>query len=100
MGNISLWRNEVTHSLEGGTKQKHYNSSIIEFYGFLETVKNEDKELDDEIIKLIEIDYKITTRQMVAKLGISKARIERCISKSSKIKYIGPKKGGHWEVYD
>ena len=37
---------------------------------------------------------------MVAKLGISKASIARCISKSSKIKYIGPKKVGHWEVCD
>ena len=36
---------------------------------------------------------------MAEKTGVSKATIERCI-KSSKISYVGSKKGGHWEVKD
>lgn len=86
-------KNEAKKS--NGTKNEDRNEDKK-----INETKNDAIKLEDEIIELIKIDGKTTMRQMVKKIGISKGSIERCISKSSKIKYIGPKKGGHWEVYD
>ena len=49
-------------------------------------------------IELIQENNKITKVIMAEKTGVSKATIERYIKSSSKIFYVGSKKGGHWEV--
>ena len=60
--------------------------------------KNDGKTLEEKIIDLIQENNKITKVIMAEKTGVSKATIERCIKSSSKIFYVGSKKGGHWEV--
>lgn len=35
---------------------------------------------------------------MAEMLGVSKPTIERAIKASTKIKYVGSSKGGHWEI--
>ena len=62
--------------------------------------KNDVKTLEEKIIDLIQENNKITKVIMAEKTGVSNATIERCIKSSSKISYVGSKKGGHWEVKD
>ena len=54
--------------------------------------------LQKKIIDLIQENNKITKVIMVEKTGVSKTTIKRCIKTSSKIFYVGSKKGGHWKV--
>ena len=65
---------------------------------YVNDAKNDAKTLEKNI-DLIQENNKITKFIMAEKTGVSKATIERCI-KSSKISYVGSKKGGHWEVKD
>ena len=57
--------------------------------------------IHDYIVKLINKNPKITKKQISKEIGVSKATIERELSKSNDIKYVGSAKSGHWEViYD
>jgi predicted HTH transcriptional regulator len=56
------------------------------------------KTLEEKIIFIIKGNDKITRIKMAELLGVSKPTIERAIKASNKIKYVGPSKGGHWEI--
>lgn len=50
------------------------------------------------MINLIKINPRITRRQMAERIGVSKATIERELSKSKDIHFVGPSKTGRWEI--
>ncbi len=50
------------------------------------------------IIHLIKTNPRITRKQMATKIGVSKATIERELSKFKNIRFVGPSKTGHWEI--
>ena len=75
-----------------------YNQLAIEPHDAKNDAKNDAKTLEERIIDIIVSNNKVTRIVMAEIIGVSKATIERCIKKSVKIKYIGSKKGGHWEV--
>ncbi len=50
------------------------------------------------LIELIKNNPKITRSEMALEIGKSIKTIERKIKKSSKIKFVGIGKAGHWEV--
>ena len=50
------------------------------------------------VINLINENPRITRRQMVERIGVSKATIERELSKSKDIHFVGPSKTGHWKI--
>ncbi|MCR5786736.1 MAG: putative DNA binding domain-containing protein [Acholeplasmatales bacterium] len=58
------------------------------------------KTLEEKIIFIIKENDKITRIKMAELLGVSKPTIERAIKASNKIKYVGPSKGGHWEIIE
>ena len=58
------------------------------------------KTLEEKIIFIIKGNDKITRIKMAELLGVSKPTIERAIKASNKIKYVGPSKGGHWEIIE
>lgn len=56
--------------------------------------------VETALIQLIKNNPKITRREMALLFGKSVKTIEREIKKSSKIKYVGTGKSGHWEIKD
>lgn len=52
----------------------------------------------EKMINLINENPRITRRQMAERIGVSKATIERELSKSKDIHFVGPSKTGHWEI--
>lgn len=52
------------------------------------------------IIHLIKANPRITRKQMATKIEVSKATIERELSKFKNIRFVGPSKTGHWEITD
>ncbi len=50
------------------------------------------------MINLINENPRITRRQMADRIGVSKATIERELSKSKDIHFVGASKTGHWEI--
>lgn len=65
-----------------------------------DTQNDTQKLLEEKIIAYIRLNGKITREQLALKIGVSKATITRAIKKSSRINYVGPSKGGHWEIVD
>lgn len=54
-----------------------------------------------KVLELLLGDPHLTLAQMAKHLELSQSSIERAVSKlkkEGKLRYIGPKKGGHWEV--
>ena len=54
--------------------------------------------LDDEIISLIRHDNKITTQRMAIVLNVAPKTIQRHIRSMEKVKHIGSRRGGYWEI--
>lgn len=54
--------------------------------------------LDVQIIELIRQDSKISTKKMAKILNVNPRTIQRHIQAIEKIKRIGSKNGGHWEI--
>ena len=52
----------------------------------------------EKIINLINEHPRITRRQMAERISVSKATIERELSKSKDIHFVGASKTGHWEI--
>lgn len=52
----------------------------------------------EKMINLINENPRITRRQMAERIGVSKATIERELSKSKDIHFVGPSKTGHREI--
>lgn len=52
----------------------------------------------EEIIKMIEENPRVTTADMAKKLGIGIATVKRKIKKMSNISYVGSGYSGHWEI--
>ena len=54
-----------------------------------------------EILRLIEADKTISAATMAANLGVTVRSIRRdieAIRKHYNLQYVGPTKGGHWEI--
>ena len=68
------------------------------------SVKNEEKtsvKTSLKILELIKLNNQITLPELSMIIGVAKRSIERNINKlqeESKLKRIGPDRGGHWEV--
>ena len=65
--------------------------------------KNDPKNLkrQEQILKIIKEEADISISRLAEILSVSYATIKRDISKlaeMNKLKRIGPKKGGHWEI--
>lgn len=54
--------------------------------------------LQESIIALIAEDSNITRQQMASALHVSVKTIARTLSKMDNVNYVGPSKGGHWEI--
>ena len=55
----------------------------------------------EAILALLSAQPSMTLAQVASQLGKSTRAIEMAVAKlteSGKLKYVGPKKGGHWEV--
>ena len=52
----------------------------------------------EKMINLINEHPRITRRQMAERISVSKATIERELSKSKDIHFVGASKTGHWEI--
>jgi len=63
---------------------------------------NDGLNLQAQIINQIRDNAGITVSKLAALIGVSKSTIERemSIMKDNRIKYIGSKKTGHWEVIE
>lgn len=64
---------------------------------------NSNNKVIDEIIKILEENPEITRRELSPKLDLSEASLQRILSKlkkMGKIKRIGSKKGGYWQVME
>jgi ATP-dependent DNA helicase RecG len=54
-----------------------------------------------EILRLLEMNPFMTIVEVVATMGKSPSAVHRAsakLVKDGKLKYVGPRKGGHWEV--
>lgn len=54
--------------------------------------------IHEMIISLVKANPRITRKQMATQIGVSKATIERELSKFKDIRFVGPSKTGHWEI--
>jgi len=55
------------------------------------------------ILQMLRQDQDLTLAEVAAAIGISVSAVERAASKlvkSGLLKYVGPQKGGHWEVIE
>jgi len=69
--------------------------------GISEIIGTPSEETSDKILAIIRSDTKTTARQIAGKLGLSSRAVEMQLAKrkqAGRLKRIGPKKGGHWEV--
>ncbi len=55
--------------------------------------------LQESILKMIIENAEITRRQMAENLNVSVKTIARELAKMTNVKFIGPSKGGHWEIF-
>ena len=62
------------------------------------TLNGTQKTYEEQIINLININNKITRKEITNVLNISVRTVQRIINKSSKISYIGIGKSGYWQV--
>ena len=57
----------------------------------------------DQILRMLNEKPEMTLAEVALKIGKSLNAIERASSKlvkAGRLRYVGPKKGGHWEVKD
>jgi len=53
----------------------------------------------EELIELIREDESISRKEMSRRLGVSLSTVSRMLNSSrDRIRYVGPSKGGHWEI--
>lgn len=55
----------------------------------------------DKIVNLLKDEPKLTLAEVAELLGVAKSTVERAVAKlkkQDKLAYIGPKKGGYWQV--
>ncbi|MFA6411731.1 MAG: FaeA/PapI family transcriptional regulator [Syntrophales bacterium] len=69
--------------------------------GIIEKTVVPSEETSDKILAIIRSDMKATARHMAEMLGLSSRAVEMQLAKlkqDGKLKRVGPKKGGCWEV--
>ena len=54
--------------------------------------------LDDQILRLIRKDSRISTRKMAERAGVNVRTINRHLKKMDHVNYIGRGSNGHWEI--
>jgi Fic family protein len=67
----------------------------------LKTVKNQTAKSNQEILKIIRNNNKITIKELSLKLQLSESGIKKIIKtlkEQEKLKRVGALKGGHWEI--
>lgn len=55
----------------------------------------------DQILRMLDEKPEMTLAEVAQKIGKSLSAVERASSKlvkAGRLRYVGPKKGGHWEV--
>ena len=55
-------------------------------------------ELEEKIITIAKHNTNITRTKIGAIIGVSRATVGRILQKTTKIKYVGSGKYGHWEI--
>ena len=56
------------------------------------------KSYEEILIELIKNNPNITRKEMALVIGKTTKTVQRIISNSSKIVYVGSSKNGHWEI--
>lgn len=57
----------------------------------------------DQILRMLDEKPEMTLAQVASKIGKSLSAVERASSKlvkAGRLRFVGPKKGGHWEVIE
>ena len=57
----------------------------------------------DQILRMLDEKPEMTLAEVALKIGKSLSAVERASSKlvkAGRLRYVGPKKGGHWEVME
>lgn len=83
-----------------GTKHE-FKSRYLHIYAKPQLLKEtpSPQNLDDAIMNLVKLRPNITRRDIAKALSVSVKTVERHIADmNGRIKYVGPSKGGHWEV--
>ncbi|RZB28990.1 MAG: hypothetical protein AEth_01594 [Candidatus Argoarchaeum ethanivorans] len=60
-------------------------------------------ETPDQILRMLDENPEMTLAEVASKIGKSLRAVERASSKlvkAGRLRFVGPKKGGHWEVKD
>lgn len=79
--------------------KKIYEKVEYKFNGTLcGTLNGTLQNYEEQIINLININNKITRKEISKILNISVRTVQRIINKSDKIVYFGVGKTGHWEI--
>lgn len=63
-----------------------------------ETINVPQKSYEEILIELIKNNPNITRKEMDLVIGKTTKTVQRIISNSSKIVYVGSSKNGHWEI--
>ena len=59
--------------------------------------------MPDQILRMLDENPEMTLAEVASKIGKSLRAVERASSKlvkAGRLRFVGPKKGGHWEVKD
>ena len=82
-------------------RKKNDGRCCDEFEGISEKTSVPSEKTSDKILAIIGLDMKTTARHMVNVLGLSSRAVEMQLAKlkhDGRLKRVGPKKGGNWEV--
>ncbi len=60
--------------------------------------QNVPQKYGEEILRMIRSNPNITRKQMAEELGVSTKTVGRELAKLPMVEYVGPAKGGHWEI--
>ena len=92
-----------TPASQGTVSEKIENYFELASGKHRESVKKTPVETPDAILATLKSDYSLTLAEVAERIGKSVRAVERAAKKLSdqgRLKYVGPKKGGHWEVLE
>lgn len=59
---------------------------------------NDNLNLEELIVRQISFNNKITRKALANALGVSVRTIQRIVNESNRIRYVGSRNHGHWEI--
>lgn len=91
----------LKEAMNNSTQTQHDNESKARVEMKVETRVEVKVKTPDRILTLLSKDGSLTQAEVAKELSLSKSTVERAIAKLKKeglLTYIGPKKGGYWQV--